>query len=472
MIDSTTTFYLDSDELRMNNYKLTKLSKKDFVNSGSIIRGGKIYSKSEINITGRFASNLDGDFILTGKDTMLFVGDNVIDGIMRVAKEKVIQEECCAGRLVYINADIYNYGTIKNRFGGLNLYFYGNVFNYGKIEVNWLIGSSNNNTLKIFGEINSNISLERVNGATSANFLVDQFLKTKFRLLINSNTTLTISNNSEINVDRTIENNGTVLNNGKIINRYRINSSNFVSTHNFMYANATVYDRGTSDSLIIKINSVVHPKLSSSIKRYWTITGNKKINSYSVTLNYDDEILNGQDPNSLDAYVSTDGGNTWKKVSNPLNVKRDLVNKKITIGTSNLPITYTGDLNLSSGNVTNLPSISIAISGRKEVRVGPPNRYTITYWNNSNYSTDKFFIKLNTNQGVYFEGIQTKKIGKDSTVVIPIDSLVYDNKKDEVILLIQPLKAKEVRSFDVIVKSALGPTFKTLEPITFTAVAL
>lgn len=471
VIDSSTTFYLNDDVLNMGNYKLTKLSKKDFVNSNSIFTGGKILSDGEIYIKGRFGSNLDGNFILAGKDTMLFTGDNIIYKNLRVAKEKVLQEECCAGRKFYVYGDIYNYGTIKNRFGGLEIQSFGNVYNYGKIEVNWLVVNSNNNNLKIFGEINSNINLKK-SGGTSANVIVDQFLKTNNRLVINSDVTLNINHNAELITLKTIENNGTINNSGKITNRYRIYSSGEMDYHTFMKAKPKVIDRASSDSLTLTISNSLHPKISSSIKRYWQISGNKKLNSYTIELFYDDDILNGQDPNQLEAFITTDNGVSWKKISNPINTQRDLANKKIVVGNSTTPITYIGDIILSSGNVTNVPSISIAISGRKQVRVGPPNRFTISYWNNNNFSTDKFFLKLNTNQGVYFEGIQTKKIGSDSIKTIPIDSLVYDNKKDEILLLVQPLGPKEARQFDVIVKSALGPTFKTLEPITFTAVAL
>ncbi|MCX7876361.1 MAG: T9SS type A sorting domain-containing protein [Melioribacteraceae bacterium] len=471
VIDSTTTFNLFDDELNMFSYKLTKLSKRDFVNSTSIFNGGKIFSNGEIDVKGRFGSNLDGEFVLTGKDTMLFTGENIIYKNLRIAKDKCVQEECCAGRKIYVYGDIYNNGIIKNRFGGLEIQAFGNVYNFGKIEINWLIVKSNNNNLKLFGEINSNISLEK-SGGSFANVTIDQFLKTRNRFLINTNVTLNINTNAELIVYKMIENNGTVNNNGKITNRYRIFSNGEIDYHSFMKAKPKVIDRATSDSLIVTVSNFIHPKMTSSISRYWQLSGNKKLNSYTIELYYDDNVLNGQDPNFLEAYITSDNGISWKKISNPINTQRDLTNKKITIGTANNPITLVGDIILSSGNVTNVPSISVSISGRKEVRVGPPNRYTISYWNNNNFPTDKFFIKLNANQGVYFDAIYSKKIGTDSIKTIPIDSLVYDNKKDEVILLVQPLAAKEVRSFDIIVKSALGTTFKSTEAITLTAIAL
>jgi len=471
VIDSITTVNLGNDILNMGNYKLKKISRKDFVNSNNIFMFGKIFSNSEIDIAGRFASSLDGDFILTGKDTMLFVGYNIIYNNLRIAKDKVIQDEYGSERTFTVYGDIYNYGTIKNRYGGLGCYAYGNVFNFGKFEINRLYIRSNDNTLKIFGEFNSNIVLEKSGGST-ANFVVDQLLKTNYLLTINKDVILTVLPNAELFNSRTIDNYGTLKNEGKVNNRYYIYGSGEVITHDFMKIKTWIYDRATSDSVIITVNSSLHPKMTSSIKRWWNLKGNKNLKAYSVELYYDDNILNGQDPNYLDAYITTDNGNTWKKISNPVNITRDLTNKKITVGNQNNPINLVGDIILSSGNVANLPSISCAISGRKQVRVGPPNRFTITYWNNNNYPTDKFFIQLNTNQGVYIDGILSKKIGTDSIKTIPIDSLVYDNKKDEVLLMVQPLGPKEVRSFDVIVKSALGPTFKTTEPITFTAALL
>ncbi|KAF0153304.1 MAG: hypothetical protein FD143_381 [Ignavibacteria bacterium] len=402
---------------------------------------------------------------------MLFVGGNTIKQNLTVGAGKVIADEPSAGRIFYVNGDILNHGIIKNRYAGLTAYAYGNVYNFGQIEINWLVLRSNNNTLKLSGVINSNISLEKSVGTTS-NVTIVGLVRTNKRFLINSGATLTLDTGSELNVYKSIENSGTFVNKGKFTNRFYIYGSGQVDSYKEMKLGAVVYDRAASDSVVVTVNNTVHPKMSSSIKRWWSFNGNKKLNTYTLDLQYDDYILNGQDPNALDAYLTTDNGISWKKISNPVNTKRDLVNKKITVGNNNSLVNFVGDIILSSGNVTNLPSISIAIGGRKEVRVGPPNRFTITYWNNNNFSTDKFFIMLNTNQGVYVDAVQSKKIGTDIIETIPVDSLVYDNRKDEVLLMVQPLGPKEVRSFDVIIKSAIGTTFKTTELITLTSTLL
>jgi len=197
VLDSTTTIYLDNDILNMGNYKLTKLSKKDIDNSDFIFIGGTIYSNGEIDITGRFGSNLDGNFILIGKEPMLLTGDNIIYHDLRVSKEKIIQDECCMGRIFTVNGDIYNYGTIKNRFGGLTCYALGNVYNYGRIEIDWFIAQNENKVSKLYGTFHSNVQLEN-KGNTTANFVVDQFLNVKYRMIIKDNAVLTINNSSEL----------------------------------------------------------------------------------------------------------------------------------------------------------------------------------------------------------------------------------------------------------------------------------
>ncbi len=471
VIDTASALVLNDDIFYMGSYKLTKLSKKDLDYSDFIIKGGTLHSNGELDITGRFGSNLDGDFILTGSSPMLFVGGNIIYKNLKVAKDKIIQDECCAGRAFSVMGDILNFGIIKNRHGGLTTYAYGNVNNYGQVEISWLVLRSNNNTLKLTGVINSNISLEK-SGGTSANVDIEGLVRTNKRFYINAGVILNVLNGAELNVYKTIENLGTINNYGKLSSRYYIYGSGQVDSQKETKLAPWIYDRATSDSVLVTVNNSIHPKMSSSIKRWWNFQGNKKLNTYVLDLYYEDSILNGQDPNSLDAYLTTDKGVSWKKISNPINIKRDLVNKKITVGNANSLINFVGDIILSSGNVANLPSISLAIGGRKEVRVGPPNRYTISYWNNNNYPTDLFFIKLNTNQGVYIDAVQSKRIGSNTIDNIPVDSLVYDNRKDEVLLMVQPLGPKEVRSFDVIIKSAIGSSFKTTEPITFTAALL
>ena len=194
-----------------------------------------------------------------------------------------------------------------------------------------------------------------------------------------------------------------------------------------------------------------------------------------MTLKYNPAALNGNLENELEVYSSPDSGKTWKKLSNPLNITRDLVNKTVTVGNSAYPVTTFGDIVLASGKPVSIPNISLAIGGRRQIRVGPPNIYTVTYWNNGTTPTDKFVLQLNTNRKVHIKEIVTKDIVTGNKVTVPIDSLNYDSEYDELLLLVQPLASKEVRSFDVILLAEpdLASTAKQkMEPITFTAVAL
>jgi hypothetical protein len=272
--------------------------------------------------------------------------------------------------------------------------------------------------------------------------------------------------------------NSTVSNEGEYSLTRRIYSNGLFEIDGQIKASLQLYNRGEVDYLTLTHHkNRSHPAVSSSAKTWWSVKGEKSINPYSVTLYYDDAQLAGNSEEFLEAYHSKDNGVTWKKISNPVNTTRDLAENKITIGTQNVPIPdgY-GDIILSSGFVTNTVSISHALTGRNQVRIGnppffPPNRFTITYWNNNRFPTDRFGILLNTNQGVHIESLITKDIVTGKEVIIPIDSLNYNGYKDEVILVGEPLAPFEVRNFDIICSAS--PTInKSTELITLTTVFL
>lgn len=272
-----------------------------------------------------------------------------------------------------------------------------------------------------------------------------------------------------------IESGGSLTNSGTFFTKYYAPYNNTMNILPASKISIRLIDKKNVDTVSIRTTqNSVHPEMISSTKQWWRVIGNGQVGSYAVTLNYEDNSLNGNDENTLELYLSSDEGKTWKKISNPLNITRDAANNAITVGNDSYPVTEGfGDLILSSGNIVYVPSISVAVGGRYQIRVGPPNRYTVSYWNNSDLPTDNLVLQLNTNQGVHIKSVFTKEIVSGKILEIPIDSLTYDGNKDEVILIAQPLGPKEVRSFDLILTAEPGYQLaKTNELITFTAAAL
>jgi len=479
VFDSTTAIDLASDELRMGDFKLTKLSQTN-LESGNHIFNGRINSTGEIDITGRLNSEIVGDFILTGKGNMR-IGDVSFTGTATIAEGKVVSDEASGGRTLTMNGTLVNYGSLVTTPGHAGIYLSvlgGDYYGYGKTELRSFSLSTEGSDRFIYGFINNPVTLLKTQDA--GRILVDGYLGVPKGLTLRYGLNLNVPFGSELSVaggynyweDSYITNEGEYS-----LTRY-IYSNGFFDPDGQVKASLQLYDRGEVDSLTITHNkNRSHPSVSSSVKSWWSISGKKNINPYSVTLYYDESLLNGNSEEYLDAYHSKDNGLTWKRISNPINTTRDVDNNKITIGTRDMPIAdgY-GDIILSSGFVTNTVSVSHAVTGRSQVRIGvppffPPNRFTITYWNNNPFTTDRIAIVLNTNSGVLMESLITKSIATGEEVTIPSDSLNYNGFKGEIILIAEPLAPYEVRSFDVICSAAAG-LGKSTELITFTSVLL
>src|SRR5690606_23831726 len=94
-------------------------------------------------------------------------------------------------------------------------------------------------------------------------------------------------------------------------------------------------------------------------------------------------------------------------------------------------------------------SIILTVIGRTDIRVGPPNRYTVHYVNNSPVSTGDFFIQLGSEGGVYIEWGEPSSPPGVKPRSIPIDSLTYDGNKVAALLWVESLGPYEERTFDV-----------------------
>lgn len=372
-----------------------------------------------------------------------------------------------------VYGDLINYGYVKNNKAGnsLELDCRGNVYNYGKWENGWTHLKTGGSNRIISGNFNTIFYFYKSGTPAAGDIVVDGKFTSQKEIKMNDGVKISVNGGSEFYNNGGITGNGSVTNNGY-----------FYSVHNLEWydplnagldATVIVKEKSTFKNVAVAYTvNAGHPTLSSSIKQWWRMKQDGKIGSYKLTLKYKDELLNGNNENSLEVFLSPDSGKSWKRISNPVNITRDAANNTITVGTDNNPITEGfGDIIISSGKIVAEPSISLAIGGRKQIRVGPPNIYTITYWNNNDYPTGKFFLKLNGTGGVHIKSIVSKEIATGKLKTIPIDSLTYNGVNNEVHLLVQELGAKEVRSFDVIL-GAVPTLGKSLEPITFAAVAL
>lgn len=374
---------------------------------------------------------------------------------------------------------IVNYGVIRNNPAGnsFEMTVRGTAENYGNWNNSTTYIQTAGKDLNMYGEFLCPLVMTRSGDPAAGSVYAGGILTLGNNLRFENGIELRIP------ADNSLINKGTISGNGSITN-YGF----FSSTHNLQWydqlnsglaASVQLIERNKLETLSAEFhNNSIHPQMTSGIKQWWRFSEKGEIGSYTLTLKYDKELLNGNNENTLEVYNSSDSGKTWKKISSPINITRDAQNSQITVGNSTYPLTVQpGDIVLSSGEVANTPKISMAMAGRKQIRVGPPNRYTISYWNNSDVVSDKFIIRLNTNNGVHINSVYSKNLTTGELDMIPADSLFYDGMDTHLDLLVQPLMPKEARSFDIVLKADPDPSSSAAagaaaEPLTFTAVAL
>ncbi|MGE5497012.1 MAG: hypothetical protein ACM3Q2_03030, partial [Syntrophothermus sp.] len=457
--------------LNMSGYSLN-------LTSGSNVRYGYVKDAKILNVTGAaYLVNVrfQGNIILKG-NVPVYDSNVIFENDVTVAD--TLQN---GGGYGWVNPKVYgsliNNGVIRHNPAGneLNVEVYGSIYNFGKWTAN-AYQYTNGLDREISGNFDGYLSLEKSGTPALGQFQVAGLLKSRGTLRVVSGAALGIPPGSQLHSAGTFYNYGSLGNNGIFSMTFRNTSNWWLPLDAGMKAEMKVIDRKTSDTVkVTTVSNAIHPRMYSSVKRYWKLEPNKPIGGYSLNLYYDDELLNGNREGGLEAYLSADSGRTWKKISTPVNTTRDTVKNILTVGNDSYPVTQGGgEIILSSGDIIAGSSVSCSIGGRKQIRVGPPNIYTVSYWNNTNIPADKFFIVMNTNRGVHIKSVVTKKIGTNERVESPLDSLVYSDRPDEVILLVQGLGPKEVRSFDVILTAVpdLAGMKKVMEPITFTAVAL
>jgi hypothetical protein len=446
------------------------------IDGGYFLTEGRIRNINSLTtLNGAAVTNLtvEGDLNLKGEG-LIYNNGVVFEGNVTVLD--TLQAYPYYSPSPEFRKNLINFGIVKNHYKGQNLnpVISGSLFNYGK----WLCGSTylkapdKNDSL--IGEFSAYLNLGRAQGAASGDFYTAGPVTNTGTIEIQGNIKLFISKGDVFTNKGTIRGDGVIVNQGTFSSTHRVDYYDPVVSGLNIAVN--IYDRKTMENLnITYYANQAHKYMTAAAKQWWRVAPKGEIGGFGLVLKYNPEMLNGNNENELEVYCSPDSGKTWKKISTPVNITRNLVDKTITIGSASYQLNQFGDIVIASGKPVELPRISLAVGGRRQIRVGPPNNYPITYWNNSSVPSDKFILKINTNRKVHILGITTKDMLTGKSVTVPIDSLNYLGQKDELLLLVQGLAPKEARSFDVILTAepdmAKASTVK-FEPITLTAAAL
>ncbi|MCX6142658.1 MAG: T9SS type A sorting domain-containing protein, partial [Ignavibacteriales bacterium] len=161
--------------------------------------------------------------------------------------------------------------------------------------------------------------------------------------------------------------------------------------------------------------------------------------------------------------------------STSINTARDTATNSITLTDA---LGYGDYLLSSSADPSSVrPSIITAVIGSPQVRVGAPTRYTIQFVNNSDILAEDFLLAVNTGSKVHIQRAEIP-LASGGKMVLPKDSLFYENEDTTVVFYVLKMAPREERLFDIIVMGdppSPSPGLKKavfIDPVSLTAAAV
>jgi len=196
---------------------------------------------------------------------------------------------------------------------------------------------------------------------------------------------------------------------------------------------------------------------SNAVRSYWsvrTVPENAPGTIEWMEFGYLDDELGTNTEDQLHVYHSADNGQTWTQVSSEGSMERYPDANYLKVYT--LPSNGVFALSSDPDMITILPSLITSVIGRDQIRLGPPNRYTIHYANNSDVPTGDMMMMLHVNRNIHINHIEPS--GPDGVNVdwlYPEDFAIYGDSTvappDTVaFLILQSMAPGEERSFDVV----------------------
>lgn len=362
---------------------------------------------------------------------------------------------------IFVSGDFINFGLVKKTSDGniVTLYLGGDILNYGEIDKEVFITAALlNETSKVTGTFSNTLNFGPNNQNPDYRYII--IGKTVFEgevfvfapIVIDESAELILTKNSAFfNVDNNLSTKGKLKQESqRIVNLADYDLGGYCE----LTYHSTIGDY--MDATLTTYGSITHPQMSSSVSRWWRLTPENEedlLDEYYISFTYEDNLLNGLDATKLEVFHSNDEGNTWTQISRPGNIQRNLAEKTIIVGNEIFPITVGGGdfiLGVADDDVIIPPSISIAIVGRDEIRIGAPNNYKIVYWNNGNLETGNFFVELRLEGGVEINTMLTRYSDQPGTVEYYADDMNPYNDKTYGYFLIDGLGPSEYSSFDLI----------------------
>ncbi|MCF6268192.1 MAG: T9SS type A sorting domain-containing protein [Melioribacteraceae bacterium] len=362
-------------------------------------------------------------------------------------------------RYLYLTGNLISNGVIRNHPSGGDKMV---IRASGDIEIN---GTATNDAIELSGTysrtisgngladnvrirvVNSGVELSGDN--TISNLEVDTDASCKLRA--GGSLTMTSTNMT-----------GDFQNNGKVTFIKKDESGGSFNSYDLQVNIPT--EHGLDTLFFSNYGSQVPPTFANAVKEYWSInsTPSTEMDASDITFYYRDELLGNNNEELLEIYHSTDDGKTWRQISTSLNTTKNSEQNYLTC--TNAPMYGYYCISSNPDPVSVRPSVILSIIGRNTIRVGPPNRFTFHYVNNSDVESNEMIMGLGIEgEGGFIEEVIPSVPEGAPEVRIPVDSLSFDGRKDSVYLWIGSMEPHEERTFDVIL-SAVPGLAKTTSP--------
>lgn len=248
----------------------------------------------------------------------------------------------------------------------------------------------------------------------------------------------------------------------------------------FFKARVSVLPTSTFDSIsVMTYGHQVPATFSNAVRTWYRINRQPTSGSSTVatlTMYYRHDELGNNVESNLQVFFSADSGQSWRQLSTTLNTTRNPDQNYVSLTDATVP----GDYLLSSSPdpLSVSPSIVTAVIGRPQVRLGAPNRFTIQMANNSDIPAEDFLLTVNTGTGVRIQSAEFIT-GDGSKLVLPKDSLFFENEDTTLVFYVLKMAPHEERVFDIIAfgsgtlpkTSSIGK-LQFIDPVSITAGAV
>ena len=179
-----------------------------------------------------------------------------------------------------------------------------------------------------------------------------------------------------------------------------------VVTRDFLLAEASASGTGLDSVRIVGAGNAPPSTFGNAVARTWgfePFPASARVAFTRLTLRYTDVALGSSAEDSLQVYHSDDGGATWTRLSTASNLTRNA--EANTVSLVNAPAYGMYALSARPIATSARSNVVFVVTGPERLRVGPPNRYLLTYTNLGSAPTGEFLAGLTTTNGIYVEEV-------------------------------------------------------------------